>query len=58
MNGGVVLGIVATIGVMELCATVFRNFWFALISGGPMVLCFATVAIFLLGVFAGSSMKG
>lgn len=58
MNGKVVLGIVAVIGVMALCATVFRSFWFALISGGPLVLGFATIAVFLLGVFVGSSMKG
>lgn len=58
MNSKVVLGIVAVIGVMALCATVFRSFWFALISGGPLVLGFATIAVFLLGVFVGSSMKG
>lgn len=42
---------------MAVCAAVFQRFWFALISGGPLFLGFVTVAIFLLGVFLGSSMR-
>ncbi|MBR3158044.1 MAG: hypothetical protein IKF14_02960 [Atopobiaceae bacterium] len=58
MNSKVILGILAVIGVMALCATIFEKFWFALIGGGPLVLGIVTIAIFLLGVFLGSSLKG
>lgn len=57
MNGKLILGILVAIGVMAVCAAVFQRFWFALISGGPLFLGFVTVAIFLLGVFLGSSMR-
>ena len=54
MDGKVVLIVIA---VMTLGASIYRNIWFTLISGGPIVLGISVVAIFLLGVFVGSSMK-
>lgn len=57
MDGKVVLVILAVIGVMAICAQLFRGFWFALIGGGPLFLGIVVICIFLLGVFVGSSMK-
>ena len=57
MDGKVVLIVIAVIAVMTLGASIFRNIWYALIGGGPIVLGVSVVAIFLLGVFVGSSMK-
>ena len=57
MDGKVVLLVIAVIAIMTLGASIYRNIWFTLISGGPIVLGISVVAIFLLGVFVGSSMK-
>ena len=57
MNGNVILYVVAAVGVFAICAAIFRQFWFALIGGGPIFLGVVVVAIFLLGVFIGSSMR-
>ncbi len=57
MNSKVILGIIGVIVVMALCATLFRNFWFALISGGPMFVGCVVIGVFLLGVFLGFTMK-
>jgi predicted RND superfamily exporter protein len=57
VDSKVILMILAVIGVMTICATLFRGFWFALIGGGPMFLGVVVICIFLLGVFIGSSLK-
>ncbi len=57
MDSKVILVILAAIGIMTICATIFRSFWFALIGGGPLMLGIVVVCIFLLGVFVGSSMR-
>lgn len=57
MNGKFVLGFLAIIGVMAICAAIFQRFWFSLIAGGPLFLGIVVVAIFLLGVFVGSSTR-
>lgn len=53
----VILGVLAVIGVMALCAAIFQRFWFALLTGGPLMLGVVTVAVFLLGVFLGSNLR-
>ena len=58
MSSKVVLGIIAIVAVMAICATVFRQFWYAQIGGGPLFVGIVVIAIFLLGVFIGSTMKG
>lgn len=55
--GKVVLGILAAVGIVALCATIFRSVYFAMITGNPMTFAAYTVAIFLLGVFLGSMMR-
>ena len=57
MSSKVILGVVAVIGVMALCASVFQRFWFSIITGGPLFLGVVVVAVFLLGVFLGSSTR-
>lgn len=57
MSGKVVLGVLAVIGVIALCASLFRQFWFALVAGGPLFLGIVVIAVFLLGVFLGSTMR-
>lgn len=57
MSAKLILGILAAIGVMAVCAAIFQRFWFSLIAGGPLFLGFVIVAVFLLGVFLGSSMR-
>lgn len=58
MKGKLVLGILAAVGAITICAALFRQFWFSLIGGGPLFLGFVTIAIFLLGVFVGSYTRG
>ena len=58
VSSKVVLGIIAIVAVMAICATIFRQFWYALIGGGPLFVGIVVIAIFLLGVFIGSTMKG
>ena len=57
MDGKVVLIVIAVIAVMTLGASIYRNIWFTLISGGLLVLGISVVAILLSGLFVGSSMK-
>lgn len=57
MDSKIILVILAVIGVMTICSTLFRGFWLALIGGGLLFLGIVVVCIFLLGVFVGSSMK-
>lgn len=57
MNGKLVLGVIAIVAVMAVCAAIFREFWFMLIGGGPLFVGIVVIAVFLLGVFIGSTMR-
>ncbi len=54
MNTKPILIALAIIGALALFASISRTFWFALIAGGPLVLGFVLIAVFLLGVLLGS----
>lgn len=57
MSGKVILGVIGVVAIMAVCAAIFRQFWFALIAGGPLVLGIVVIAIFLFGVLLGSMLK-
>lgn len=56
-TGKLIIGILAAVGLMALCATLFRSFWMAILTGGPIMLGVFVVAVFLLGVFLGSNLR-
>lgn len=56
-TGKIVLVILAVIGVIALCATIYRTVWFSLITGNPMTFAVYTVALLLIGFFLGTARR-